>query len=302
VKDNCSSASFIGTLTRKYVSVGSGSICAVFSGSAAFRFGEFIVSLSKEGIDSPMDIRLDTLPLDLFRCHIEAPVIYHDQKIIVEEGLWYIDLTYSELWPNQRIRPIVVNKKILERALDKTLSILAEEKREGGFSLIWKNLFIDNQGDKIKPGIMAAAIGQVEKLYRGFSSQNIDLCCEAVKRILGFGAGLTPSGDDFLTAFCTVLQSVFLRETIGVFCCKFIERMRSIPAGLTNHYGWSYFTSVLEGYTASIVVKAVRELLSGDAGANSYKKIYEMARIGNTSGVDMLAGLAQGFLCLLSLV
>jgi hypothetical protein len=284
------------------VSGGAGSICAVFSGSAAFRFGEFVVSLSREGIDSPMDIRLDKLPLDLFRCHIGAPMIYHDQKFIIEEGLWYIDLTNTVLWPNQRIRPVVVNEKILERALDKTLSILAEEKREGGFSLIWENIFTDNRGDKIIPDIMGAAIGQVGKLYQGFSSQNIDLCCEVVKKILGFGVGLTPSGDDFLTAFCTVLQSVFLRKSIEGFCCKFIERMRSIPAGLTNHYGWSHFTSVLEGYTASTVVEAVRELLSGDVGSNSYKKTYEMARIGNTSGIDMLAGLAQGFLCLLSLV
>jgi hypothetical protein len=284
------------------VSGGAGSICAVFSSLAAFQFGEFVVTLSREGVDSPMDIRLDKLPLDLFRCHIGAPVIYHDQKFIIEKGLWYIDLTHTVLWPNQRIIPVVVSEEALEQALNKTLSILAEEKRDGGFSLIWENLFTNKRGDKTKFGIMAAAIGQVGKLYRGFSSQNINLCCEAVKRILGFGVGLTPSGDDFLTAFCTVLQIVFLQESIGVFCCKFIERMRAIPAGLTNHYGWSHFISVLEGYTASTVIEAVRELLSGDAGSNSYKKTYEMARIGNTSGVDMLAGLAQGFLSLLSLV
>ena len=298
---NVSTARYIGSLVEKTISPGNGVVYGVFSASVAFLFGDYIVSLYESGPDSPMGICASPLPRELFRTCLGLPVNYQNRILTIGDGVWSINLQQTELYPNQHICPIYGDKEKLKEARNSIYQILAEEPRKIGFYLL-KDRLLQNESNMSmseENGIMIAAVKPIMILHQGFLERNIGLCCTSIKGLLGLGPGLTPSGDDFLAGLFLTLKSFCLPKASAEFRDNLLERLCRIPAGLTSPYGWSIITASLEGCSSSVAIQALSGLFSGAFSLINAKKL---AKIGGSSGIDMLIGFSQAIslgLCLL---
>jgi hypothetical protein len=103
--------------------------------------------------------------------------------------------------------------------------------------------------------------------------------------LIGLGPGLTPSGDDLVGGLLIVLQA--LRWSA-----------RAVPLGRralhaaehgTNVISYAHLLAASRGEGAAILHEAIERLFAGDA-----VDLTAVARLGQSSGWDMLAGVALG--------
>jgi hypothetical protein len=109
---------------------------------------------------------------------------------------------------------------------------------------------------------------------------------QLVRRLLGAGSGLTPSGDDALCAVLLVLNGLGAApavEVAGACVARAWTATTSLSASLLD--------AAREGYAVPEVAALVRAALGGDAEAAS-TALTEVLAIGHSSGRDLVAGLA----------
>lgn len=107
-----------------------------------------------------------------------------------------------------------------------------------------------------------------------------------VGRLLGAGAGLTPSGDDALCAVLLVLHGIGARaaaDLVGGCIAEACTATTSLSASLLD--------AARQGYAIPAVARLVRLALDGDRAAVAAAAPAVLA-IGHSSGRDLLAGLA----------
>ena len=101
---------------------------------------------------------------------------------------------------------------------------------------------------------------------------------DATRTLLGIGFGLTPSGDDF------ILGSIAVMQLTG----RSTECLRPLIAGYTNAFSRTMLMDGLDGYFPQPLLEVLHAMYSGK---NQDEKIFELERIGHTSGFDMVAGM-----------
>ena len=288
-------AIYRGALIPEYT-IGIGVVLGVFSSAAAFRFGDYAITISENAADSPLGIEVDAVPLALLRAHVGASVQVQDRVMLIGGDVWSIDVAAAVPWPGQRVESLEIAASAMPKTLilsEKTVAaFLRGERREIGFSGLlcfsgeeWR--FRDSGN----AGILFAALPPIRLFEKGFIACDGALCRAAAERLLGLGPGLTPSGDDFLVGLLAVLGSVMAGETRSTFYNDLLQELCTIPAGRTNPYGGSLFRCVVAGYAPSAVVTAIRSLLRDDDAIASLRRL---ADIGGSSGVDALAGVMFG--------
>lgn len=111
---------------------------------------------------------------------------------------------------------------------------------------------------------------------------------ETLTYLIGRGKGLTPSGDDILTAYLAVLQVRKDPRFSG-----WVEALAQIPWS-TTAISQAYLSGVLEGYVNSFVYQFIRDLQEQKPKELLEEDIDRLMAIGHSSGKDMSFGLLLG--------
>jgi hypothetical protein len=110
-----------------------------------------------------------------------------------------------------------------------------------------------------------------------------DLDRDAVRRLIGLGPGLTPSGDDFLCGALAFLDACGITQAHAALARAVIE-----AAALTSPLSACFLRAAADRNIGEYLHRAVASLIAGDIDA----AIAAARRIGHSSGWDMLAGAA----------
>ncbi len=102
--------------------------------------------------------------------------------------------------------------------------------------------------------------------------------------LIGYGPGLTPSGDDILTGMLAVLHTSDLFTRLPSFLPPADQL-----AQLTTSVSCSYLNSARKGEFSTPVLKVIRHLQSG---RSPQPAIGRLLAVGHTSGADILLGIA----------
>ncbi len=106
---------------------------------------------------------------------------------------------------------------------------------------------------------------------------------QSLERFIGLGAGLTPSGDDFIIGF--LLVAFYLRIQMGLdfdtVLAKTYEKTTTLSANL--------MTCAARGSADERLIGALRFLLKGEKNCAEVKK--ELLSYGSSSGIETLAGM-----------
>lgn len=129
-------------------------------------------------------------------------------------------------------------------------------------------------------------------LNTAVKEENKKLLEKEVIQLIGYGNGLTPSGDDFLTGFLLVANSVnypfvTLRNSLNETVSRNLKR--------TNDISQHQLLHGIEGIALEPVMTFLRELYQEEIDSIQLdNSLNQVISIGSSSGSDMIAGILFG--------
>jgi len=106
---------------------------------------------------------------------------------------------------------------------------------------------------------------------------------EAVQGLIGFGFGLTPSGDDFLVGALAWLDAIGARDAHAALARAILDALPGSTAPLSA----CFLRAAAGGHVGETLHRAVSSIMAGDTDA----AIVAVENVGHSSGWDMLAGI-----------
>lgn len=128
---------------------------------------------------------------------------------------------------------------------------------------------------------------EVEELYQVFIKPKEE-AEKTIKRWIGRGRGLTPSGDDFLMGL------LYMDRICPILEMPFLQSLKTlIDHQYTTDISGHYYHCALEGYFNYVLVELLDALIQKNS-PQMKRCIDRIKMIGSTSGCDMLSGMAAG--------
>jgi hypothetical protein len=157
-----------------------------------------------------------------------------------------------------------------------TMKLLHQSKED---SFIYPRCFKETLNERILSLKGAIAIG---------SESSIN---EAITSLVGFGPGLTPTGDDFLTGMMAILH---MAEKIGR--CnphgnKILDCVRNSCVDKTSIFGEQMLLDGASGQFALPIAKLMRDLMTQDTEDLLKGSIDDLLAVGASSGFDVSNGM-----------
>ncbi len=141
-----------------------------------------------------------------------------------------------------------------------------------------------------KPAI-AQIYDDLEKLPFYVQNNFMDVAYQIVKKIIGLGEGLTPSGDDFL---CGFLLALSLEPTLFTAFTTYLQYHIKTPlTQQTTLISSSFLSYALKNIYAENLWYIQKGILDNNPKAIA-QWIAKTAQMGHTSGADILLGLYHG--------
>jgi len=111
--------------------------------------------------------------------------------------------------------------------------------------------------------------------------------------LIGLGAGLTPSGDDFLggLSFCLhTLQNIYPEFS-------FIDPFLLEPYRTRTHsISFTLLEDLAHGHAIAPLHQLVNDIFTGRSSEGIHRSIFQLTRVGHSTGWDMLTGFITGLL------
>lgn len=134
-------------------------------------------------------------------------------------------------------------------------------------------------------------------LQMALGEGDTELALENARGMIGLGAGLTPSGDDFLTG---LLAALSIKDCPGQKYSGFGRQVVEIAKPMTNVISWTALQKGSTGQVRESTIALIQAVLYGTE-EDLFTALNEVLKIGSTSGTDMAIGIAAGFEINLSL-
>lgn len=112
-------------------------------------------------------------------------------------------------------------------------------------------------------------------------------------KIIGFGHGLTPDGDDYLLGYLAALWSWRQVESMGAYWAN-LQSVIPPLLSRTNDISRHYLARGLQGHFSEPICRLSTLLYSEADTANIRAAALSVMQFGSSSGVDCLAGLLHG--------
>ena len=153
--------------------------------------------------------------------------------------------------------------------------------------------------------IVSLALPGVSDIVNGLSSRSKREIDNGVRALVGFGPGLTPSGDDFLGGTIIALRSLcagtggyspscYAESGMDIMTSVLADCIVRRAAAGTTRISAALLTYATEGVASAAVHRLVRVILEADTRSQCSRAALQVACVGHTSGWDCLAGLFVG--------
>lgn len=140
-----------------------------------------------------------------------------------------------------------------------------------------------------------AAASAADELERGFLCGDGECLSAALRRFIGLGYGLTPSGDDFVCG----MAYAFNRYKEGIphsARCLYLLSASVLPLlDRTNEVSREYIRCALEGERFDVVDGVLDDLVDGCSEEYLTESLELLLSVGASSGSDILCGMLFAF-------
>jgi hypothetical protein len=133
---------------------------------------------------------------------------------------------------------------------------------------------------------------RAEALEHALRHEDDDGLARAARALVGFGPGLTPSGDDVLVGLVTVLHRSWAAGAAGGALVRRLQAAVPPLLGRTTPISAHHLALALDGHAGEHLVALVDELL--DHGTPQPSTVARVRATGATSGADAIVGVLAG--------
>lgn len=253
-----------------------GEVHSVFSKAFNIRTeeDELISIVAAEKLNGPNRILIE-LPQneDFVTLEIKkgTKVIGNEQEVRVDRERLFVSLERAERW----------SPEVKKEGSTPTSRI------KDNLSSLKRSLLIERKGDRISLALRA----RIHKLIKSLEERNLSKVSENIKRLIGFGEGLTPSGDDFLVGFIASLY--FLNNPELEFLLQKIKEIINSEKDRTTFLSGKFLEYACQGRFPETVLNLIEAIFSGDR-----EEVEEAAKrcleFGASSGRDTILGVLCG--------
>jgi len=239
-------------------------------------------------------------PLSQFGCRVGTTCAGSGGLLRVGDDL-AIAWDGAGTWSAKECSPAGIAREEVARTLGAGIALLSREKRPRGLARIvlgrlreadWhaRSYPRDRQGEWLDTvGTLA------ERAAKSEQTRDSDALFNAARSLVGLGEGLTPSGDDFLGGFLFAQRHWERLEPSEAWVdwdCW--EALLAEASHLTNAISLCLLGDLAEGHGPGPLHDLVCEVLGGGRHAAIAEHAACLVQIGESSGWDILAGLAAG--------
>jgi hypothetical protein len=285
----------MGALAQRCLAPGErGTILAVFSGVVYLHTASLEILWLTSG-DTPMHRRCVKVEDSLPRLEVGAPFCVDECGLKIGAKV-VLDTTTASLW-----QPCPINTGEVVR-LDKlpgrvrALASIVDCAQAPGLGRFIPEIAcaapesVNATQDPVLLRAKPLVLGAADAFRTGHGKQAA-LCVDA---LVGLGAGLTPSGDDFLGGLmfgASALRTAYPNARFFDLAVP-SETYRS----RTHPISWALLDDHTKGHAIAPLHLIVNGILVGASIAEIRPAVQQLVRVGHSTGWDMLAGLFAGLL------
>jgi uncharacterized protein DUF2877 len=288
-----------GTMARTGLASGQhGKVLAVFS-KAIYLLTEADELFWIARDDSPMHERCAQISSPLPGLLARSPFRVEDHRLTIDPG-FICDVDHAPRWCAPRVDPNHVLETIqLPARIHSFFSNLDFSQAKGFGSFIPLILSL-SRNESINPLLRSSdpILLFAQPFVLGAARACLDhqpfRISQTANALIGFGTGLTPSGDDFLGGFLFAvnqLQAAYPNS-------NFINHRFPIE----TYHSWTHLISftllkdLASGQAIAPLHHIIHNLLTGESLASVYPFVSQLTQIGHSTGWDLLTGLLTGLL------
>ncbi len=204
-------------------------------------------------------------------------------------------------WSGEECKSACVGREEVALALRAGIGLLSRQRRPRGLArVVLGRLREDGRRAPASPGDLEGrwldATGNLAKLVvKSERTRNSDALFAAARGLIGFGEGLTPSGDDFLGGFLFAQRHMECSDPAAAWVDWSVwESFLAEASRLTNAISLGLLADLAAGQGPGPLHDLVCEALGRGCQAAIAEHAARLVQIGESSGWDILAGLAAG--------
>jgi len=141
--------------------------------------------------------------------------------------------------------------------------------------------------------ISGAILNKLSEIVNSITNKDLDSLGRACEGMVGLGSGATPSGDDFLMGLMASMQWTVRSFGGDLNYVEALCREISSRCNNTTELSKALLVCAAEGEVNEVIEKVLRSLFSGTK-SQLMNSLMKLLRMGETSGVDTLAGIYLG--------
>ena len=142
---------------------------------------------------------------------------------------------------------------------------------------------------------------KIKRMFYGLKSKDEYLVKENIEKLIGYGIGLTPSGDDFLYGLLSVFWLTSSAFNLNVEEFNILKRNIFFLKQNTNFISQNLLSRALEGKFSEIVHNFLQNIFMENSSVSYLKLLLlRFSSIGHSSGIDILFGICYGIYYLIS--
>ena len=273
---------------------------AVFS-NAIYLYSDYDKLLWLATEKGPMHRRGIQIPGALPRIAANSSFSVQGQHLLLGTDI-EVDMSLASPWESPRLdleRVIPLGE--LPRRLQDVLSLFGDYPPPKGFGWIISevtNITLGNRWPANFPDhspVQNYAEPALKEIVHAFIANDFPRILRISKDLIGLGAGLTPSGDDFIGGL--LFSSFFLQEIYSQyqgFTLSDVESFVKNSRNRTNLISYIMLKDLASGHTFDTLHRFINAICTDQHLDQVHDLGLELVRIGHSSGWDLLTGVWTG--------
>lgn len=291
MKRTFSASSLDANLPRRY----EGEVYSIFSKALNIRTkeNELISIVATEKLNGPNRILLK-LPENedfiSFGIKKEARAVGTTQKISIDNGNFLISLGEAKKWSSKvEIEEKTSSSRVRDNLtfLQKDFSTKQERNKKAPPITRGEPCFLISFENNISQELKI----RIQKLITSIKERDPSKVSENIKRLIGFGEGLTPSGDDFLVGLIASLY--FLGNSESQHLLKKLKGIINLEKKKTTFLSEKFLEYACQGRFPETILNLIEAIFSGNREGTE-EAAGRCLDFGATSGRDTILGVLEG--------
>jgi hypothetical protein len=279
----------------------SGTVHSVFRQTCNIRIApnRLLTLLPSDKDNLPHGIRLNTSsqPIFLELLQVGEPVACRGGILRIDGPDFSIDLRNARLWHvDLQITQIDCRRPAQAQAWAIAWSELNTYHHRSDLSRIMEGFSSSEGSSAASEGLLQQSAHPVPILLQATRSLQFEDARTSIRRLIGLGPGLTPSGDDFLVGYvaglwCTAGTNPSRMRFLMALGSELSEVSRN-----TNEISCTYLRSAAKGHVSEPIAKLAQRLNQANNMSSVRAAAQAALQVGHTSGSDGVLGFLLGCL------